>query len=98
MVSWGCLFDFMILRSGKIVTMPKDGGAEGGVTVVSHQFTNHKSGIEPFAGRINGELRQGVEVFIESVEYHLQSKGIRDGEEQFVGGSKRVFKRYIWVR
>ena len=83
-MSWGCLFDFMILRSGKIVTMPKDEGAEGGVTVVSHQFTNHKSGIEPFAGRINGELKQGVEVFIESVEYHLQSKGITNGEAQFV--------------
>ena len=74
----------MILRSGKIVSMTKDGGAEGGVTVVSHQFTNHKSGIEPFAGRVNGELKQGVEVFIESVENHLQVKGITDGVEQFI--------------
>ena len=72
----------MILRSGRILNMA-GGSDDQKVTTVSHTVTNYKSGIEPFAGRINGELKQGVEVFIESIENHLASRNIDDEEEQF---------------
>ena len=54
------------------------------VTTVSHTVTNFKSGIDPFAGRIHGELKQGVEIFIESIENHLASRNIVDPNEQFI--------------
>ena len=73
----------MRLRSGRILDMA-DADAKPGFTTVSHTLTSYKSGIEPFAGRIHGELKQGVEVFIESLENHFGSKGIDDEQEKFV--------------
>ena len=70
----------MILRSGRIVGMTDDDRQ----TTVTHAVTNYKSGIEPFAGRINGELKQGVGVFIDSIENHLASRNITDPHDQFV--------------
>ena len=73
----------MILRSGRVLTM--GGGTEEGATaVVTHTVTNYKSGIEPFSGRINGELRQGVEIFIESIENHLATRKITDPHDMFI--------------
>ena len=70
---------YMRLRSGKLIGAM----AEDKVTV-QHAVTNYKSGIEPFAGRVNGELKQSVEVFIESIETHLAAKEIKDPHSQFV--------------
>ena len=72
----------MLLRSGRLVKMSTEDDNKL-VTTVSHTVTNYKSGIEPFAGRVNGRLQQGVEVFIESIQNHLDSKGIVDPLEQF---------------
>ena len=74
----------MRLRSGRILTMPGDGDGAKGMTMVSHTLTNYKSGIEPFAGRVNGELKQGVEVFIESIENHFESRGIDDDHDRYI--------------
>ena len=71
----------MRLRSGKILAMGKD---EDAAAVVSHTITNFKSGIEPFAGKVNGVLVQGVEIFIESVENHLANRRITDPHDKFV--------------
>ena len=72
--------------------MPGDNGANAGETpvgttsqqVISHTVTNFKSGIEPFAGKIGGRLRQPVEVFIESLDNHFASKGITSPDLQFL--------------
>ena len=72
----------MRLRSGKILTMGKD--EDTAAAVVSHSITNFKSGIEPFAGKVNGTLVQGVEIFIESVENHLANRRITDPHDRFV--------------
>ena len=53
------------------------------ITTVQHTLTNYKSGIEPFAGRVNGQVRQGVEIFLQSVEDLFSSKGITDPVDQF---------------
>ena len=45
---------------------------------VSHSVTNYKSGITPFAGKVDGVLQQPVEVFIESIEAHLALKAVTD--------------------
>ena len=66
----------MNLRSGKIVGMT-DADSKRPITL-THTLTNFKSGIEPFAGRVNGELRQGVEVFIDSIDNYLDNKKITD--------------------
>ena len=87
----------MLLRSGRVVKMSVTEGGEnigasgaegfansGDIEArVSHTVTNFKSGIEPFVGRINGELPQGVEVFIDSIDNYLISKNISDGVAQF---------------
>ena len=49
---------------------------------MSHSVTNFKSALIPFAGRINGQLIQPVEVFIDSIEAHLANKSVTDPEEQ----------------
>ena len=72
----------MKLRSGKIFGMAEDDATQP--ITVTHTLTNFKSGIEPFAGRVNGELRQGVEVFIDSIDNHLNTKKITDPREAFV--------------
>ena len=70
----------MILRSGKIL---QNMSSENKTDVIRHTVTNFKSGIEPFSGRVHGELKQGLEVFIDSVENLLESKGVTDPVEQF---------------
>ena len=72
----------MKLRSGKTVSMASDETKQH--VTVSHNLTHCKSGIEPFAGRINGELIQGVETFIDSIDNYLANKKISDPLEAFV--------------
>ena len=74
----------MRLRSGRLVNMPGGSDDDAKPVTVAHTVTNYKSGIEPFAGRINGQLKQGLETFIESIENHLASRSITDAHEQFV--------------
>ena len=67
----------MKLRSHCLADMAKQE-----VTTVSHSVTNFKSALTPFAGRINGELTQPLEVFIDSLESHFVSKSLIDGKLQ----------------
>ena len=79
----GCYYyQFMILRSGRIIKMGS--GDEAASAVVTHTVTNYKSGIEPFVGRVQGELKQSVEVFIDSIDNHLATKRIINPTEQFI--------------
>ena len=52
------------------------------ISKVSHSVTNFRSGLTPFAGRINGLLQQPVEVFIDSIEAHLANKSVTDPVDQ----------------
>ena len=56
--------------------------AKADVTKVAHSVTNFRSALTPFAGRINGQLTQPVEVFIDSIEAHLKNKAVTDPQEQ----------------
>ena len=60
----------MILRSGRRLIMADN-------NVVRHQLTYNSTGVTKFKGREpDGTLKQSVETFLSSVDYHLQSRRI----------------------
>ena len=51
---------------------------------ISHSIIQCKSGIEPFVGRVAGEVKQPVEVFIASLESHFSAKGFADESQRLL--------------